>query len=145
MKFWPILVDFTMTSHLLLSNHVTMFANFEKLLISPGFLLNFRKVTKFQIVSSKALRVMEKKPRGVPKDPPPGPNIVKTNSLLQSYFLYSYFYSKSQKCHYSIYKKNTQFRTKLAKPSSLIFRVFRVNGANELFSQNAPFSLRIWA
>ena len=38
-----ILVDFTMTSHLLFSNHVTMFANFEKCLISPGFLFNFRK------------------------------------------------------------------------------------------------------
>ena len=76
MKFWPILVDFTMTSHLLFSNHVTMFANFEKFLISPRFLLNFRKVTKFQRVSSKALRVMEKKPRGIPKDPP-GPNRVK--------------------------------------------------------------------
>ena len=38
-----------MTSHLLVSNHVTMVANFEK--NSPGFLLNFRRV------SSKALRV----------------------------------------------------------------------------------------
>ena len=29
-------------------------------------------------------------------------------------------------------------------PNGLIFHVFRVNGANDLFSQNAPFSLRIW-
>ena len=65
MKFWPILVDCTMASHLLSSNHVTMVANFEKILISPGFLLNFRKVTKFQTLSSKALRVMEKKLRGL--------------------------------------------------------------------------------
>ena len=82
MKFWPILVDFTMTSHLLFSNHVTMVANFEKILISPGFLLNFRKVTKFQRVSSKALRVMEKKLiGGVPKDPP-GPNRVKNLTVV---------------------------------------------------------------
>ena len=45
-KFWPILVDFTMTSHLLFSNHVTMVANFEKLLISPCFPFNFRKSRK---------------------------------------------------------------------------------------------------
>ena len=44
-----------MTSHLLVSNHVTMVANFEK--NSPGCLLNFRKVIKFERVSSKALRV----------------------------------------------------------------------------------------
>ena len=78
MKFWPILVDFTMTSHLLFSNHVTMVANFEKCLISPGFILNSKK-SKFQRVSSKPLRVMEKKLKeggGVPKDPP-GPNRVK--------------------------------------------------------------------
>ena len=64
-KFWPILVDFTTTLHLLFSNHVTMVANFEKFLTSPDFLLNFRKVTKFQRVSSKARRVMEKKLRGL--------------------------------------------------------------------------------
>ena len=75
-KFWPILVDFTMTSHLLFSNHVTIVANFEKFLIPLGFLLNFRKVTKFQRVSSKALRVTEEKLRGVPKDSS-GPNRVK--------------------------------------------------------------------
>ena len=76
MKFWPTLVDFTMTSHLSFSNHVTMVATFENLKISPGFLLNFRKVTKFQRASSKALRVMEKKLKGVPKYPPE-PNRVK--------------------------------------------------------------------
>ena len=43
MKFWPILVDFTMTCHLLFSNRVTMVASFEKFLILPGFPLNFRK------------------------------------------------------------------------------------------------------
>ena len=60
-----------MTSHLLFSNHVTIVANFEKFLISPGFLLNFRKVTKFQRISPKALRVMEKKLRaGSLKTPP---------------------------------------------------------------------------
>ena len=47
-----------------------MVANFNKFLISPGFMLNFRKVTKFQRVISKALRVMAKKLRGFPKDPP---------------------------------------------------------------------------
>ena len=59
MKFWPILVDFAMTSHLLFLNHVTMAVSFENVLISPGFLLNFilGKVTKFQRVSSKSLRV----------------------------------------------------------------------------------------
>ena len=64
--FWPVLVDFTLTSHLLFSSHVTMFANFEQFLISPGFILNFRKVTKSQRISSKALRVMVKKLREGP-------------------------------------------------------------------------------
>ena len=41
-----------------------MVANFEKFLISSGIILNFRKVTKFQRVSSKALKVMEKEPKG---------------------------------------------------------------------------------
>ena len=50
-----------MTSHLLFSNHVATVANFEKFLISPRFLLNLGKVTRFQRVISKALRVMEKK------------------------------------------------------------------------------------
>ena len=83
-KFWPISVDFTMTSHLLFSNHVTMVANFEKLLISPGLVLNFRKI-KFQSVSSKALRVMKKKLREVfsPPPPPPEPNRVKNPIHIQ--------------------------------------------------------------
>ena len=42
-KFWAILVDSTMTSHLLFANHVTMVASFETFLISPGFLLNFKE------------------------------------------------------------------------------------------------------
>ena len=77
MKFWPILVDFTMTSHLLFSNNMTMVVNFEKNLILPGFLLNFRDCHRIsKRVSSKALRVMEKKLTGVPKAPP-GPNRVR--------------------------------------------------------------------
>ena len=62
MTFWPVLVDFTVTSHLLLSYHVAMVVNFETFLISPRFLLNFRKITKFQRFSSKALKFIEKKP-----------------------------------------------------------------------------------
>ena len=46
-----------------------MVANFEIFLISPGFLLNFRKITKFERVTSKSLRVMDKNFWGVPKDP----------------------------------------------------------------------------
>ena len=30
-EFWPTLVNFTITSHLLLSNHMIVFANFENL------------------------------------------------------------------------------------------------------------------
>ena len=40
--------------------HVTVVANFEKYLISSGSVLHFRKVAKFQRVSSKALRGMGK-------------------------------------------------------------------------------------
>ena len=48
-----------------------MAANFENFLISPDFPINFRKVTKFQRIISKALRVMSKNLwGGVPKDPP---------------------------------------------------------------------------
>ena len=36
-----------------------MVANFEKIKNSPSFILNFRKSTKFQKVSYKALRVMD--------------------------------------------------------------------------------------
>ena len=36
-------------------------ANLEKLLISPDFLLDLGEVTKFERVSSKALRVMDRK------------------------------------------------------------------------------------
>ena len=35
-------------------------ANFEKNFILPGFLLNFRKVAKFQNFNSKVLRVIDK-------------------------------------------------------------------------------------
>ena len=46
-----------------------MAANFENFLISPDFPINFRKVTKFQRIISKALRVMDKNLCGeVPKD-----------------------------------------------------------------------------
>ena len=38
-----------------------MVASSEKYLISPGFQLNFRKVTMFERAISKALRVMAKK------------------------------------------------------------------------------------
>ena len=76
MKFWPILVDFTMTSHLLFSNHVTMFANFEKFLISPGFLLNFRKSHQISKIKLKNSESYGEKTEGVRKDPP-GPNRVK--------------------------------------------------------------------
>ena len=43
--FWPILVDFYLTSHQYLSNHVILVANFEKFYLknSPDFILNFRK------------------------------------------------------------------------------------------------------
>ena len=85
-----------MTPDLLFSNYVTMVANFEKFLISPGFLLNFRKVAKFQRVSSKALRVMEEKLRGSLKTPP-GSNRVKKIFNVQCaithiYDVYLYFY-----------------------------------------------------
>ena len=68
-KFWPILVDFTMTSHLLFSNHVTMFANFEKFLISPGFLLNFRQGHQISKIKLKSSEIYGEKTEGVPKDP----------------------------------------------------------------------------
>ena len=58
------LVDFTMTSHLIFSNHVTIDANLEQFLISPGFLLNFRKSHQISTVSSTALRVMEEEIEG---------------------------------------------------------------------------------
>ena len=71
MKFWPILVNFAMTCHLLFSNHVTMVANFEKFLISLGFLLHFRKshqISKSQLKSSESYG--EKTVGGSLKDPP---------------------------------------------------------------------------
>ena len=83
MKFWPILLDFTMTSYLLFSNHATMVANFEKLLISLSFLLNFRKLTKFERVILKALRIMEENCGGSLKTP--GPNRVKNECFLLSF------------------------------------------------------------
>ena len=43
----------------------------KEILISRNFILNFRKVTKFHRVSSKASRVMAKRLREVPKYPPP--------------------------------------------------------------------------
>ena len=58
-EFWHILVDFTITFHKLFPNHVIMSANLENFLVSPGFKLNVRKCAKFQIVSLKALRVMD--------------------------------------------------------------------------------------
>ena len=57
MKFWPVLVDFTLTSQQLFSSHVTMAANFEKFLISPGFMLKFGKshqVSNSQLKSSES-------------------------------------------------------------------------------------------
>ena len=45
-----------------------MAANFENLFISPGFPLNFRKVTEFQRNTSKSPRVMDKNLLGVPKN-----------------------------------------------------------------------------
>ena len=53
-----------------------MAANFENFLISPDFPINFRKVTKFQRIISKALRVMDKNLWGV------GLNRVKSSSKL---------------------------------------------------------------
>ena len=49
-----------MTPRLLVSNHMIVDANLENFFISPGFVLNFRKVAKFERVSSKVLRVMDK-------------------------------------------------------------------------------------
>ena len=71
MKFWPVLVDFTITSHLLFSNHVTIVVNFEKFLFHLISYKILGKVTKFQRLRSKALRVMAKKLKGSP-----GPNRV---------------------------------------------------------------------
>ena len=68
-KFWPILVDFTMTSHLLFSNHVIMFINFEKFSISPGFLLNFRKSHQISKSYRKSSESYEEKTEGFPKTP----------------------------------------------------------------------------
>ena len=65
MKSWPILVDFTMTSYLLFSNHVTMVTNFEKLLILPGFLLNFRKSHQISKSKLKSSESYEGKTEGV--------------------------------------------------------------------------------
>ena len=53
MKIWPILVDFTMASHLLFSNHMTMVVNFEKFLTSPGFLLILEKSSNFKELAQK--------------------------------------------------------------------------------------------
>ena len=52
-KLWPILVDFTMIL-LLFSNHVIAVANFEKCLISPCFLLNFKKSSQISKNSFKS-------------------------------------------------------------------------------------------
>ena len=55
-----------------------MAANFENFKISLDFPINFRKVTKFQRIISKALRVIDRNLWRVPKDPPPGLSRVKT-------------------------------------------------------------------
>ena len=71
--FGLFLFDFTMTSYKLFSNQVIVIANFEKNLISPGFILSFRKNAKSQRPCSKALGGMDKNfffGGGVPKDPP---------------------------------------------------------------------------
>ena len=62
-KIWPILVGFTMTSHLLFSNYVTMVVNFEEFLTLPGFLL-IRK-------SHQLSKSYGHKTEGVPSIPPP--------------------------------------------------------------------------
>ena len=54
-----------MTSHLSFSNHVITVANFEKLLISPSFISNFRKSrVSYQQINWKVLRVFDKNLRG---------------------------------------------------------------------------------
>ena len=68
-NFWPILVNFYLISHYLLSYHMIMaakFQNFKFYLASQEIL---GKVTEFQRIISKALRVMDKNLWGVPKDP----------------------------------------------------------------------------
>ena len=62
-KFWPILVDFTMSSHLLFSNQVTMLP-ILKIFILPGFLLNFRKSHQISKSKLKSSESYEKKTEG---------------------------------------------------------------------------------
>ena len=69
---WPILVDFTMTSHSLFPNHVTEGISFEFFFTSPGLVLNSRK--SHQIAkshSTKALQELWTKTFGVLKTPWP--------------------------------------------------------------------------
>ena len=68
-KFWPILANFAMTSHLLFLNHVTMVANFEKFLISPDFPLNFRKSHQISKSWFKSSESYGDKTEGGPEDP----------------------------------------------------------------------------
>ena len=67
-----------------------MAAKFEKLLISPDFPINFRKVTKFHRIISNALKVIDKNLWGVPKDPP-GLNRVKESTKLLSWDIKNYY------------------------------------------------------
>ena len=61
MEFWPVLVNFTVTSHQFFSNHVTTVANFEKIVISPDFIQNFRESHQVSKVSLKSFENCAKK------------------------------------------------------------------------------------
>ena len=65
-----IYVKFTKTAHQILSCHVTLTSNFENVYLSLNFVLNFRKVTKFEGNWLKNKTVKGKKPIGGGKHPP---------------------------------------------------------------------------
>ena len=50
-KFWPILIDFAMTSHQLFSNHMIMVAILKNMEFHLVSYMNFGKVAEFQKIS----------------------------------------------------------------------------------------------